>query len=339
MNFKLALSSVALGLVVLAGCSADATDPGTSTDSDLVAPMPPVNVKGAWRSKPGTSTGSRSFQGIVFNADGTFFADANTGIMCVMAPCPTSARLEGTYSVFGRAVVLTPKAGANDDFGLYGRYSVSRRSDTGDALDTLRLERFGTEALGSELTLQSSYCGEPIDCAGQGIIHPMCAGYWTCSEQSTCGYACGVVVENEIWPSDRTQLVAQTAGGGFTPPPAPGSTCGLGAAKYTLDIASRKLSWEVCKFTDWSTPMHPVSGTRTLSAADVKKVDRAMAQVKLAERDICGADKPMLNIAVTSTSKGTVQYTDSFYACMGGERTYVDNIDEVFSAFRDVAGE
>jgi hypothetical protein len=85
--------------------------------------------------------------------------------------------------------------------------------------------------------------------------------------------------------------------------------------------------------------MHSVSGSKTLTASQLKKVDAAMKQVKVTNEDICGADKPLLNISVTSASKGTVEYTDSFYACMGGERLYVDNIDGVFGAFRDLAGE
>jgi hypothetical protein len=60
--------------------------------------------------------------------------------------------------------------------------------------------------------------------------------------------------------------------------------------------------------------------------------------VKISHEEICGADKPMLNIHVTSRSQGTKTYTDSFYSCMDGDRTFVDNIDEVFSAFRTVTG-
>jgi hypothetical protein len=334
MNFKLALSAVALGIVALAGCSSS-TDEGTSTDSDLVAPILNVNVVGAWKAKPGTAKSPAFFEGIVFNENSTFFADVNTGIMCVTAPCPTTARLEGTYVVRGRTVLLSAKDPSEQNNGFYDRYSVTRTDDS------ISLSRLGGEGISNDLALQTSYCSEATDCAAQGLIHPMCApGGWTCSAENTCGFSCGVVTtENEVWPADRTQLVAQTNGGGFTPPPAPGSTCAIGAAKYTLDIASKNLTWETCKFVDWQTPMHSVSGSKTLTASQLKKVDAAMKQVKVTNEDICGADKPLLNISVTSASKGTVEYTDSFYACMGGERLYVDNIDGVFGAFRDLAGE
>jgi hypothetical protein len=334
MNFKLALSALSLGLVALVGCSAN-TDEGTSADSDLVAPILNVNVVGAWKAKAGTAKSPAFFEGIVFNENGTFFADVNTGIMCVTAPCPTTARLEGTYVVRGRSVLLNAKDPSEQDSGFYDRYSVTRTDDS------ISLSRLGGEGISNDLSLQSSYCSEASDCGAQGLLHPMCApGGWTCSAENTCGFSCGVVTTaNEVWPADRTQLVAQTNGGGFTPPPPAGSTCAIGAAKYTLDIATKTLSWETCQFSDWQTPLHSVSGSRKLTATELKKVDRAMADVKITHEDICGADKPMLNISVTSASKGTVEYTDSFYACMGGERLYVDNIDGVFGAFRDLAGE
>lgn len=334
MNFKLALSALSLGLVALVGCSASSEE-SSSSDSDIVAPILDVHVTGAWKAKPGSAKSASFFEGIVFNDNGTFFADVNTGIMCVTAPCPTSARLEGTYTVRGRSVTLTAKDPAEQNNGYYDRYSVTRTDDS------LSLSKLGGEGLSNDLGLQTSYCSEATDCGSQGLIHPMCApGGWTCSAENTCAFSCGIIpVKNEVWPADRTQLVAQTNGGGFTPPPAAGSTCALGAAKYTLDIATKSLSWETCKFVDWQTPMHSVSGSKTLTAAQLKKVDAAMNQVKVTDQDICGADKPMLNISVTSAAKGTVQYTDSFYACMGGERLYVDNIDGVFSAFRDLAGE
>ncbi len=41
-----------------------------------------------------------------------------------------------------------------------------------------------------------------------------------------------------------------------------------------------------------------------------------------------------LDIKVT-TPAGEKTYTDSFYRCQGGDRTYVDGIDAVFTAMRD----
>ncbi len=142
---------------------------------------------------------------------------------------------------------------------------------------------------------------------------------------------------NEVWPSDATTLVAQDHGGGFTPPPPAGSSCGFGAAKYTLNVASKKVSWEVCVFIDWNTPMSKKTGTTSLSAAQLDKINKAMDDVEVTHEDICGADKPMLTLSVSSTSQGTKTYKDSFYSCQK-DGTYVTNIDGVFTAFREVTG-
>ncbi len=140
-----------------------------------------------------------------------------------------------------------------------------------------------------------------------------------------------------VWPSDAKTLVAQTKGGGFTPQPPAGSTCAFGAQKYTLDVATKKVAWEVCEFKDWSTPLTTKSGTTTLNAANYASVIDAINEVTVSSSPICGADKPLLTISVTSTSQGTKTYKDSFYSCQG-DGTYVDNIDGVFSAFGDATG-
>jgi hypothetical protein len=141
-----------------------------------------------------------------------------------------------------------------------------------------------------------------------------------------------------VWPADAKTLVAQTNGGGFTPPPPPGSNCNIGAAKYSLDIATKKLAYSQCKFVDWNTPLTTVSGNKTLTAAQVAKVDAAMDNVAITTETICGADKPLLTITVSSPSQGTKTFKDSFYSC-DGNGPYVDNIDGVFGAFRDIVGE
>ena len=142
---------------------------------------------------------------------------------------------------------------------------------------------------------------------------------------------------SEVWPSDASTLVAQDHGGGFTAPPPAGSVCGFGAAKYTYNVASKKVAWEVCEFVNWSTPMTKKSGTTSLSSTQLDEINAAMADVEVTHEDICGADKPMLTLSVSSTSQGTKTYEDSFYSCQK-DGTYVTNIDGVFSAFSKVTG-
>ncbi len=143
--------------------------------------------------------------------------------------------------------------------------------------------------------------------------------------------------ESAIWPSDAKTLVAQTRGGGFTPQPPAGSTCTFGATKYSLDVATKKVSWEVCEFIDWTTPMKPKSGTTTLSTSKYATVVDAIGEVSISTDSICGADKPLLTLTVTSPSEGTKTFTDDFYSCRG-DGTYITNIEGVFDAFRDAVG-
>ena len=62
-----------------------------------------------------------------------------------------------------------------------------------------------------------------------------------------------------------------------------------------------------------------------------------MSEVKISTRELCGADKPMLTLKVTSASQGEKTYTDSFYSCLGGDRVFVDDIDSAFSALRELS--
>jgi predicted secreted protein len=142
------------------------------------------------------------------------------------------------------------------------------------------------------------------------------------------------VLANKVWPPSATKLVAKTAGGFVMPGPA-GSTCGRGAATYTLDLSTRKLTSEICKAVTETSPLAIVKSTRTLTLAEVAKVDEAMRVVKISKSTICGADKPFMTLAVTA-SGATQTFTDDFYSCMGGDKIFVSNIGGVFSAFRSL---
>jgi hypothetical protein len=343
MNWKLVASVALIGSAFLAvpGCAVDAASDsseqeGDSEETAATADELTANAQrlvGAFHFANGGSMRPPTFEGLVFQQNGVFFADIDTGIRCVVAPCPSNVRLLGKFTATKSYVRLNPVAG-EPAHAFHGRYKYTLVNDK------LTLTRTGSSWNNWKGVLEKefSYCAQPTDCDGQGLIHVMCVGSWTCSEERSCGYKCGVPTPtNVIWPADKKTLVAETPGGGFTPPPPPGSTCAIGKAKYTLDIASRKLAWEECDWNGNNTPLHLVTGTTTLTTAEMATVNAAMNDVTLSAGDICGADKPMLTIKVTSPSQGTKTYTDSFYSCMGGNRTYVDNIDGVFGALRTAA--
>lgn len=335
MNFRLGMIALALGgaFALTAGCAVEAGDEAdaeeaAASEDELHASA--RRLVGAYHGEGAARP--PSFEGIVFQADGTFFADVDTGIRCITTPCPSHVRLEGRYTATRNYLRLRPATGKTE--GFYGRF---RYQLSGDRLTLSRSDWKGwKESFAKEI----SYCAQADDCWGQNLIHPMCMGGWTCGASNQCGWQCGVwpppPPASDIWPADATKLVADSPGGGFTPPPPPGSTCAIGKQRFTLDVATKELAWELCDWQGPTQPLHLVTGTKVLSAAEYQSIDDAMRGVTVATEEICGADKPLLTLRVSSPG-GEKTYTDSFYSCWGEGRTYVDNIDAVFGAMRDAA--
>ncbi len=138
-----------------------------------------------------------------------------------------------------------------------------------------------------------------------------------------------------VWPADVRTLLAESHGS-FRRVPS-GSECLPDQAKYSLDIASKKVTWEVCELVNRSTIFTKKSGATTLSKTMLKKITSAAKNVEVSGQTFCGNDKPAMDITVTSSSWGEQKFFDAFYACQG-EGTYVNGIDEVLDAFREVVG-
>lgn len=344
MIFKLAITAALLGsaLAFAPGCAVDAPEDeadleeAASSEDELSARA--QRFVGAYHGQ--SSVRPPTFEGLVFKLDGTFFGDVDTGIRCIQAPCPSSVHLEGRYTATKSYLRLSPKSGPAN--GFYGRY---RYVFAGEKL-TLSSTSIGA-GWSNSLSKKISYCAQPTDCGGQGLIVPSCMGSWTCGSgigsqsSNTCGWKCGSFPPppppaDAIWPASATKLVAESFGSGFTPPPPPGSNCALGRQKYALDRSTRKLTWEACDRTGSNAPLLLKTGSATITTAELTAVNQAMNVVAVATDDACGADKPLMQIKVT-TPAGETTYTDSFYRCDGGTRIYVDNIGGVFSALRAAA--
>jgi hypothetical protein len=332
MNWKFAVTALALGCAFVGapGCSADAGTDGDEMDdaSQDELRVSAARLVGAYQG--GTSAAARppTFDGLVLNADGSFFADVDTGIRCIMAPCPSNVRLTGKFTATKTLLRLLPAKGEQAE-SFHGTYSYAF---TGKKLS---LSRSGANWKNwtNDLSQAASYCSEASDCNAQGIIHPMCVGSFSCSSNA-CAYKCGVLPVADVYPSDATKVVAHNAGGGFTPPPPAGSNCAVGAATYTLDRATKTVAWEQCELVNWQTPLTMKSGTTILTAKEMASVEAALEGLTISHAQMCGADKPYETITITSGSQGTKKYADSFYSC-DGKGPYVDNIGGVFSAFRD----
>jgi hypothetical protein len=145
-------------------------------------------------------------------------------------------------------------------------------------------------------------------------------------------------VGTPIWPSNAQTLVADSPGGGFTPTPPPGSNCAYGKLHFTLTVATGAFSFERCvPGATFSDPLTLVTGSRTLTPAEAATIDAAMNALTPPKNTTnCGADKPSYTVTVTTPASAATYY-DSFYVCNGGGRTYLDNIDGVFSAFETLA--
>ena len=140
-----------------------------------------------------------------------------------------------------------------------------------------------------------------------------------------------------VWPSDAMKLVATDSGGGHVPQPPAGSECALSEATYTLTVAGHTLDWVFCVAgAATSDPYKKQTGTRALSEAEYAQAEVALKALKVVTQAGCGADKSLRKVFVT-TARGEFEYVDSFYFCQGGGKTYVDNIDGVFTALNQLS--
>lgn len=138
-----------------------------------------------------------------------------------------------------------------------------------------------------------------------------------------------------IWSEDVTKIEGETKGGGFMRPAPAGSECTMGAEQYSLDLASRDLTFVTCKTSQ--SPYKKQNGSKRLTPAAVRTiVETVKAASIVTDRDGCGADKPFKTVSLT-TPAGSKTYQDSFHACAGRTGTFIYEIDAIVSAMRDAA--
>lgn len=170
-----------LGVGCVAGAG-DAVDDGTAADE--LSGRSWERFTGAWVGETGP------LHGVVFTLTNQsrgqhYFADVDTGIRCVRAPCPSEARVEGYFTANTRTVTLNQTDAVAGVTLAYAGAFQYRFSDS-DA--TLVLSRGGREV--ARLHKQASYCAEADDCHEQRLITPRCVGAFSC-EDHACRYRCG----------------------------------------------------------------------------------------------------------------------------------------------------
>lgn len=182
------VSFAALALVAagsLAGCAADTSptdDEGVEESSDELTAGGKALI-GSYKDDSG------AFKGLVLTATkvgqrNEFFADVDTGIRCITTPCPSSERIEGTFTAGTKTITLYSTTTVHAKH-LLGKYDYVVQGAK------LSLSRKG---FAQSLEKVGSYCAESSDCYAQDIIHPMCMGGFTCTPQNTCSWKCGA------WP-------------------------------------------------------------------------------------------------------------------------------------------
>ena len=101
-------------------------------------------------------------------------------------------------------------------------------------------------------------------------------------------------------------------------------------------MATRELSWTKCTAPTVGQPLRTTEGKRTLTAAEVARVNDAMVAMVVSTKGSCGADKPGYVVTVSSP-RGDQALWDDFYQCGKSDKTYVTNIDRIFTALGALA--
>jgi hypothetical protein len=127
MNFKLPSLAIVLGLAVSVstGCAVDADVEGAADGAGASEEMLTAAATKLVGKYEGKSTIYPQYTGIVFNANGTFVADIDTGIRCITTPCPSAVHLEGVFSATSNTLKLKPAAGKPKDATYHRDYSYS----------------------------------------------------------------------------------------------------------------------------------------------------------------------------------------------------------------------
>lgn len=176
-------SFVALALLPLAAsCGTDA--PGFGEDDLTQAGK---KLIGEYVEK-----GEGPFRGLVLTSEAAtskaniFFADIDTGIVCVRAPCPTVERIEGTFTAGTKYITLKSATASDLVVPFLGKYSYKVVGD-----------KFSLSRTGLEQSLEAvdSYCAADSaedDCSitASDLVVPACVGVWSCSSDNACDWNC-----------------------------------------------------------------------------------------------------------------------------------------------------
>lgn len=128
----------------------------------------------------------------------------------------------------------------------------------------------------------------------------------------------------DVWSASVTSIEISSAGGGFVPPQPTGSQCELGAANYSLSLATLQLEAWRCEVNGTDAPYQKATRSRALTQAELTALRPFLESLRLdPERRCQGADKAAIDLKITD-ARGTVSYRDGFYGCGSDPRPPVD---------------
>jgi hypothetical protein len=187
MNRLASLFAILVASTV-AACAVDASD--TTDGTEDVSQDDALTAAG--KALVGAYTDdSGAFKGLVLTSErvgqgAKFFADVDTGIRCIKAPCPSTVRIEGIYTAGTKTITLRLDPNANKlGARLAGKYNY-----------LVQGEKFSLSRKGFAQSLAKtiSYCADETavqDCFAQDLVIPACFGStFSCSAERTCEWSC-----------------------------------------------------------------------------------------------------------------------------------------------------
>lgn len=123
-KFFFALAALSLvGASSLVGCAADSTSADEEALDEQEGELTAAGKKliGVYKDDSG------AFRELVLTDQkvgqaNVFYADVNTGIVCITAPCPSSERIEGTFTAGAKTITLKSSTASAHSQHLLGRY-------------------------------------------------------------------------------------------------------------------------------------------------------------------------------------------------------------------------
>ena len=90
------------------------------------------------------------------------------------------------------------------------------------------------------------------------------------------------------------------------------------------------MTWRVCHSELVSGHTQIDAGTSFLTPGEIEGVHQKLNAMSRSSRTECGADAPTLRLTLTTATQ-TIEYLDSFYACVAQQEVVVEGMEPVIT--------